>query len=135
MARTKRASNLIPPSSRRATQQSLGTSDRRRTTKGSTAVVSRKRRRLLVFKEIKRLQASTDLLLRKTPFQRLVREIIEHQFRYAYRCQSTALGAMQESTEHYLVELLEYANLCAIHDKRVTIQPRDITLVRRIRKE
>jgi len=49
------------------------------------------------------------------------------------RFQSTAILALQEATEAYLVGLFEDTNLCAIHAKRVTIMPKDIQLARRIR--
>ena len=51
------------------------------------------------------------------------------------RFQSSALMALQESAEAYLVGLFEDTNLCAIHAKRVTIMPKDIQLARRIRGE
>jgi histone H3/H4 len=79
-------------------------------------------------------QKSTDLLLRKLPFQRLVREIAQ-DFKNDLRFQSTAIGALQEAAEAYLVSLFEDTNLCAIHAKRVTIMPKDIQLARRIRGE
>ena len=51
------------------------------------------------------------------------------------RMQSSALLALQEASEAYLVGLFEDTNLCAIHAKRVTIQPKDMQLARRIRGE
>jgi len=66
------------------------------------------------------------------PFQRLVREIAQ-DFQCDLRFQSTALGALQEGTEAFLVSLFEDSNLRAIHAKRVTIQPRDMELARRLR--
>ena len=77
---------------------------------------------------------STDLLIRKRPFQRLVREIAQ-EYVHGIRFQSSALGALQESVEAYLVSLFEDTNLCAIHAKRVTIQSKDIRLARRLRGE
>merc|ERR1712167_409846 len=77
---------------------------------------------------------STDLLIRKLPFQRLVREIAQ-DFKNDLRFQSTAILALQEASEAYLVSLFEDTNLCAIHAKRVTIMPKDIQLARRIRGE
>ena len=88
----------------------------------------------LALKEIRRYQKSTELLIRKLPFQRLVREIMQ-EFRNDFRFQSTAVVAMQEASEAYLVGLFEDTNLCAIHAKRVTIMPKDIQLARRIRGE
>ena len=80
------------------------------------------------------LLESTDLLIRKAPFQRLVREIAQDLGTDA-RFQSTAVLALQEAAELYLVGLFEDTNLCAIHAKRVTIMPKDIQLARRIRGE
>lgn len=71
-------------------------------------------------REIRRYQKSTDLLIRKLPFQRLVREIAQ-DFKAELRFQSSAIGALQEAAEAYLVGLFEDVNLCAIHAKRVTI--------------
>ncbi|KAJ7900828.1 histone H3 [Mycena leptocephala] len=83
-------------------------------------------------KEIRKYQKSTELLIRRLPFQRLVREIAG-DFKTDMRFQSTALAALQEAAEEYLISLFEDTNLAAIHAKRVTIQPKDITLARRIR--
>ncbi|CAO2643297.1 Histone H3.1t [Lemmus lemmus] len=77
---------------------------------------------------------STELLIRKLPFQRLVREIAQ-DFKTDLRFQSSAVMALQEACESYLVGLFEDTNLCAIHAKRVTIMPKDIQLARRIRGE
>jgi histone H3 len=51
------------------------------------------------------------------------------------RFQSSALLAVQEAAEAFLIGLFEDSNLCAIHARRVTIMPRDIQLARRIRGE
>ena len=88
----------------------------------------------VALREIRRFQKSTELLIRRTPFQRLVREIAQTYSPYL-RFQSGAIIALQEAAEAYLVGLLEDSNLCAIHAKRVTIMPRDMQLVRRIRGE
>ena len=88
----------------------------------------------VALREIRRYQKSTDLLIRKLPFQRLVREIA-HNCKTDLRFQSPALLALQEASEDYLVKLFEDTNLCAIHAKRVTIMPKDIQLARRIRGE
>lgn len=105
----------------------------------------------VALREIRRYQKSTDLLLRKLPFQRLVREIAQGNahtlyslthsplryidFKNDLRFQSTAILALQEASEAYLVSLFEDTNLCAIHAKRITIMPKDIQLARRIRGE
>ena len=89
----------------------------------------------VALREIRRYQKSTELLLRKQPFQRLVREITQDYQRPGdnLRWTSDALLAMQEASEAYLVGLFEDANLCAIHARRVTIFQKDIGLARRIR--
>ena len=88
----------------------------------------------VALREIRRYQKSTELLLRKLPFQRLVREIAQ-DFKTDLRFQSSAVMALQEACEAYLVGVFEDTNLCAIHAKRVTIMPKDIQLARRIRGE
>ncbi|EPE34077.1 Histone-fold containing protein [Glarea lozoyensis ATCC 20868] len=99
----------------------------------------RKKRRYrpgtLALKEIRRYQNSTDLLMRKLPFSRLVREIANTltPSGETMRWQSQAVMALQEASEAFLVHLFEDGNLCAIHAKRVTIMQKDIQLARRIR--
>jgi histone H3 len=88
----------------------------------------------VALREIRKFQKSTELLIRKLPFQRLVREITQ-DFKTDMRFQSHAVLALQEAAEAYLVHLFEDTNLCAIHAKRVTILPKDIQLARRIRGE
>ncbi|XP_039065063.1 histone H3.2-like [Hibiscus syriacus] len=88
----------------------------------------------VALREIRKYQKSTELLIRKLPFQRLVGEIAQ-DFRTDLRFQSSAVAALQEAAEAYLVGLFEDTNLCAIHAKRVTIMPKDIQLARRIRGE
>ncbi|KAE9406290.1 histone H3 [Gymnopus androsaceus JB14] len=88
----------------------------------------------VALREIRRYQQSTELLIRKLPFQRLVREIAQG-FKLDLRFQSSAIMALQEAAEAYLVEVFEDCNLAAIHAKRVTIQPKDLALARRLRGE
>ncbi|CAF3369409.1 unnamed protein product [Rotaria sp. Silwood1] len=71
----------------------------------------------VALREIRRYQKSTELLIRKLPFQRLVREIAQ-DFKTDLRFQSSAVMALQEACESYLVGLFEDTNLCAIHAKR-----------------
>ncbi|KAJ3177275.1 centromeric DNA-binding histone H3-like protein cse4 [Geranomyces variabilis] len=93
----------------------------------------------VALREIRRYQKSTDLLIRKLPFARLVKEVsadlstMEYAGGQPPRWQSTAIMALQEASEAFMVHLFEDANLCAIHAKRVTIMQRDIHLARRIR--
>jgi histone H3/H4 len=89
----------------------------------------------VALREIKRYQKSTDLLLRKLPFARLVREVAL-QFVAdgdGYRWQDTAFMALQEAAEAHIVGLFEDAYLCSIHAKRVTLMIKDLQLARRIR--
>lgn len=88
----------------------------------------------VALREIRHYQKSTDNLIRKLPFQRLVREIAQ-DIKQDLRFQGSAILALQEASESYLVTLFEDTNLCAIHAKRVTIMPKDLQLARRIRGE
>ncbi|XP_011840433.1 PREDICTED: histone H3.3-like [Mandrillus leucophaeus] len=89
------------------------------------------RPRTLALPEMRPYQKSTQLLIRKLPFQRLVREIAQ-DFKIDLRFQSPAIRALQEANKAYLVGLFEDTNLCVIHAKGVTIMPKDIQLARRI---
>ncbi len=88
----------------------------------------------VALREIRKYQKSTELLIRKLPFQRLVKELAQ-EYKTDLRFQSSAVLALQEAAESYLVGLFEDTNLCAIHAKRVTIMPKDMQLARRIRGE
>ena len=97
---------------------------------------------LLALREIRRYQQTTDSLIRKTPFNKLIKEISQdHRIcpegpgtpSVQVHFQSTALAALQEAAENYLVGLFEDVNLLAVHAKRVTVMPRDIRLALRIR--
>ena len=88
----------------------------------------------VALRQIRQYQKSTELLIRKLPFQRLVREIAQ-DFKTDLRFQSSACLALQEAAEAYLVGLFEDTNLCAIHANRLTIMRKDMQLARRIRGE
>ncbi|XP_070780820.1 histone H3-like centromeric protein A [Enoplosus armatus] len=125
-----------PPQPAPGTSGSTPRSPRRSRVSRQPPVTPKKRRfrpgtRALM--EIRKYQKSTDLLLRKGPFSRLVREVCQNFSREALRWQVYALLALQEAAEAFLVMLFSDANLCAIHAKRVTVFPRDIQLARRIR--
>ena len=92
-----------------------------------------------MLKDIKKYQKSTQLLMRKLPFQQMVREEA-NELQEAdelqsggVRWQASAILAMQEALEAHLVGLLEDANLSAIHGGRVTVMPKDIKLAKRLR--
>ena len=89
----------------------------------------------VALQEIQRYQKSTELLIRKLLFQRLVREIAQDLGKMSICFQSWAIIALQEASGACLVGLLEDSNLCAVHTKRVTIMLKDIQLARRIRGE
>jgi histone H3 len=85
----------------------------------------------VAIREIRKYQKNTDLLIRKAHFQRLVKEIAT-DLKLDLRMQSTAILALQEALEEYLVCLFEDSNECAIHAKHVTIMSKDILLAQRI---
>lgn len=87
----------------------------------------------VALREIRKYQRSTELLIRKLPFARLVREITNNLAPVPFRWTAEGLLALQEATEDFIVHLFEDCNLCAIHAKRVTIMPKDLQLARRIR--
>ena len=102
--------------------------------KGVNEKKKRYRPGALALAEIRKYQKSTQSLIPKLPFRRLVREITQNE-KQDIRMQETALEALQEAAETYLVRLLDDANLCALHTRRITLMPRDIQLARRIRGE
>lgn len=134
MARTKQTARKSTGG--KAPRKQLATKAARKSAPATGGVKKPHRYRpgTVALREIRRYQKSTELLIRKLPFQRLVREIAQ-DFKTDLRFQSSAVMALQEASESYLVGLFEDTNLCAIHAKRVTIMPKDIQLARRIRGE
>ncbi|XP_050089940.1 uncharacterized protein LOC126574050 [Anopheles aquasalis] len=134
MARTKQTARKSTGG--KAPRKQLATKAARKSAPSTGGVKKPHRYRpgTVALREIRRYQKSTELLIRKLPFQRLVREIAQ-DFKTDLRFQSAAVAALQEASEAYLVGLFEDTNLCAIHAKRVTIMPKDIQLARRIRGE
>lgn len=88
----------------------------------------------VALREIRKYQKSTELLIRRLPFQRLVREIAA-EYKSDLRFQQNAISALQEASEAYMVGLFEDSGLCAIHAKRVTLMVKDMQLARRLRGE
>ena len=87
-------------------------------------------------REIRPYLQSPPPMIRKTAFQRLVKEVAEELgLLPGLRFQSGAVSAMQEAAEAYLIQLFQEANFCALHARRVTILPKDLQLARRIRGE
>ena len=129
MARTKQTARKATGA--KAPRKQLANKAARKTTAVSNQDVGgikkphRFRPGTVALREIRKFQKSTELLIRKLPFQRLVREIAQ-EYKSDLRFQSQAVLAIQEAAEAYMVGLFEDTNLCAIHAKRVTIMPKDI---------
>ena len=120
----------------KAPRKTLATKAARKTAQTTTGGVKKPHRfrpGTVALREIRRYQKSTELIC-KLPFQRLVREIAQ-DFKTDLGFQSSAVMALQEAAEAYLVSLFEDTNLAAIHAKRVTIQPKDLALAGRLRGE
>jgi len=80
-------------------------------------------------REIRCFQKTTELLIRKAPFQRVVREIAQKMFpNKDLHFQSLAVLTLHEASEAHMVGMFEDTNLAALHAKCVTIMPRDILL-------
>ena len=137
MARTKQtARKQTAPTAGKAPRKQVSNKAARKTapSMGGIKKPHRYRPGTVALREIRKYQKSTELLIRKLPFQRLVREVAQ-EFKSDLRFQSSAVIALQEACESYLVSLFEDTNLCAIHAKRVTIMAKDMQLARRISGE
>ncbi|KAL0222977.1 hypothetical protein P9112_002403 [Eukaryota sp. TZLM1-RC] len=134
MARTKQTSRKT--TSTKTPRKHLASKAARKAapTTGGIKKPHRYRPGTVALREIRKFQKSTELLIRKLPFQRLVREIAQ-EFGNELRFQQNAISALQEAAEAYLVGVFEDTNLCAIHAKRVTIMPKDMALAMRIRND
>ena len=132
MPKTKSAAKKIPSKAKASASKKASKTRRKSPKKGAARKKLRFRPGTVALREIKRYQKSTDLLVPRAPFQRLVRNIcsdIDNDLRF----QAQALLALQEAAEAYLVGILEDAGLCAIHAKRVTVMRQDMQLARRLR--
>mmetsp|Transcript_3901 Transcript_3901/g.5064 ORF Transcript_3901/g.5064 Transcript_3901/m.5064 type:complete len:143 (+) Transcript_3901:59-487(+) len=140
MARTKESSRKSTGKVPRAGLVSKGkktsSSKAKKASSGSSGTKKPHRFRpgTVALRDIKKYQKGTELLLRKLPFQRLVREIALSG-KDGLRFQASAVLAMQEATEAHMVNLFADTCLCAIHGRRVTIMPKDVQLARRLRGE
>ena len=135
MARTKNTARKSI--SGKAPRKHLAAKAARKTASAGAGIKTEKSSRkfkpgTIAIREIRKYQRSTELLIRKLPFQRLVREIAQ-DYKADLRFQQQAVTALQESAEAYLVGLFEDTNACAIHAKRVTILDRDLQLASRLR--
>ncbi len=136
MTRTKQASKKSFPGAKAPRKTISFKAPARKTTPIPMNIKRPRRYRpgTVALREIRQFQKSTDLLIRKLPFQKVVREIATH-YKSDLRFQTQAILALQEACEAYLVKLFEDTNLCAIHAKRVTIMAKDMMLAKRIRGE
>ena len=132
MARTKQTARKSTGGKAPRKQLAAKASRKTAPSKGGMKTARRFRPGTVALREIRRYQKSTELLIRKLPFQRLVREIAA-EYQNDLRFQATAIAALQEATEAYMVALFEDSNLAAIHAKRVTIMNKDIALAKRLR--
>ncbi|KJE92762.1 histone family protein [Capsaspora owczarzaki ATCC 30864] len=136
----KRSAGGLPLSSQSSSQSSSrGSSQQQQQsdTPSKHRGITKRRYRpgTVALREIRKYQQTTDLLLRKLPFARVVREVASEISKHAdgLRWQAHAIMCLQEAAEAFLVHLFEDANLCALHAKRVTLFVSDIQLARRIR--
>ena len=132
MARTKQTARRSTGGKAPRKQLATKAANKKGPPQGGVKKPHRYRPGTVALREIRKYQKSTDLLIKKAPFCRLVKEIAQ-DFKTDLRFQSIAVLALQEASEAYLIGLFEDTNLCCIHAKRVTIQPKDIALARRIR--
>ena len=136
MARTKQTARKSTGG--KAPRKQLATKAARKSAPATGGVKKPHRYRpgTVALREIRKYQKSTELLLRKAPFNRLVREILTSDLgKYGLRWQQNAVIALQEAAEAYMVSLFEDSQLEAVHGKRITINPKDMQLARRIRGE
>ena len=134
MARTKQTARKSTGG--KAPRKQLATKAARKSAPATGGVKKPHRYRpgTVALREIRKYQKSTELLIRKLPFQRLVREIVQ-VLKADLRVQAAAVIALQEAAEAYMVGIFEDVQCCAVHAKRVTIMPKDVQLARRIRGE
>ncbi len=93
-----------------------------------------KRRNTLALKEIKFYMSTTHLLISKMPFVRAVKGVLQDIYpNNELRWTKDALSCLQEAAEAYIISVMSDANLCARHGKRVTLMPKDLHLIVRIR--
>lgn len=144
MARTKVSSTKTPKEPQKARKsighlhiQRLGT---KKISQGSIVSPYLKKRSKKnkydskVLSDIRKFQDSTKLLVPRAPMIRCIRETIQGISRSDLRVTAGAVEAIREAVEAYLVDMFEICNLLAIHAKRKTVMPKDITLWKQITK-
>ena len=113
----------------------------------SVAVVIEKRPELAKAKILERMTEPERQIMFRVPWVNDQGEVqVNRGFRVEFssaigpykgglRFQRSAVEALQEAAEAYIVGLYQDTQLCALHAKRVTITPPDMNLSRRIRGE
>ena len=123
MTRNKLTSRKLTGDGKKMKKQTMGNVRRRRKFRPGTVAL----------REIRKYQKSTELLIQKLPFQRLVREVFSQiSSTQTFRVTPQALLDLQEASESFLIHMFEQSNLIAIHGKRVTLNVKDILLWRRL---
>ena len=120
-SKTVKSGSKDKPSKKRAPKEEDVPAKARRNRPGTVAL-----------REIRKYQKKTDCVIRRMPFQRVVRDLA-HDFMPESRFQPSALSALQECTENFLIGLMEDTQLCTLHAKRQTCMKRDMMLAKRIR--
>ena len=83
-------------------------------------------------RDIRKYQRSTEALIQRRPFQRIVKELAQN-IAPDFRFQSVAIRALQEAAEDFLVSLFQDSQHCAVHASRMTVMPSDLRLAARLR--
>lgn len=130
MARTKQTANRSTGG--KAPRKELATKAARRAAPDAEKPQRRRKPGRVALFEIRKFQKSTDLLLRKAPFARFVREIAQDLGLAHLRWQPRAIAGLQEAAEALLVRVFSDACCCAIHAKRVTVNTTDVALAMRL---
>lgn len=89
----------------------------------------------VAIREIRKEQKSTDLIFPKTPFQRLVREIAQDMNKEELLWSGDAIEALQVASEAFLIELFQDSNDLAIFRDCETIEPRDMQMALKLRRD
>jgi len=88
----------------------------------------------VALREIRRYQASTNYLINRAPFQRLVRQICQDlNHTKEMRFQASAINAIQSAAEDHLIKVFEDSVQCMLHAGRKTLMTKDMQLAKRIR--
>ena len=131
MARTKQTARKSTGG--KAPRKKLATKAARKSapTSGGVKKPHRYRPGTVALREIRKYQKTTELLCRKAPMARLMREILQ-DFKTDIRITQGALLGFREIVGAFMVKVFENSNLAAIHAKRITVSPKDTNLVKYI---